>query len=135
MSLSGCRGPKKGKEENSCNRRISDKNKEEYKLYSHLESELVSSGQRVAPMKVEGKPVQGKSKAGSNSEAFIWKYLRSRKSIRFQFKITILCRPAKCLQALGDLLLNQCMVNTEVCLPVFPRQTEEPSQDLGTCQI
>lgn len=38
-----------------------------------------TSGQRVAPVKAEGKPVQGKSKAGSNSEAFIWKYLRSRK--------------------------------------------------------
>jgi len=41
MSLSGCRGPTEGKEENSCNRRISDsKNEGEYKLYSHLESEL-----------------------------------------------------------------------------------------------
>lgn len=47
----------------------------------------------------------------------------------------ILCRPAKCLQALGDLLLNQWMANAEVCLSFFPRQTEEPSQDLGTCQI
>lgn len=135
MSLSGCRGPKRGRKK-SCNRRISDnENEGGYKLYSHLESELVYLWPKIASVKVEGKPVQGKSEAGSNSEAFIWKYLKSRKSIRFQFKITILCRPAKCLQALGDLFLNQCAVNTEVCLPVFPHQTEEPSQDLGTCHI
>jgi len=72
MSPSGCRGPKKGKEEVQLQQEnIKEQAEKKISFILTHSRVLHTSAQGVAPVKLVGKPVQCRSEAGSKSEAFI----------------------------------------------------------------
>lgn len=72
MSPSGCRGPKKGKEEEYFQQENIKQQAGKRLSFVLAQSQVLrTSVRRVAPVKLVGKPVQGKSEAGSKLEPFI----------------------------------------------------------------